>query len=84
VTSTADVECSGRTSTCKTDETVDEVKELVLQNRRITTRYEVADMLGILFASHESSLKDKRSEKWNSCDWFLHHYNATANCFTCA
>ncbi|XP_029160318.1 protein GVQW3-like [Nylanderia fulva] len=48
---------SGRPSTSKTDENVQEVKEIVLKNRRITIR-EIADDLNISFGSCQSILTD--------------------------
>jgi predicted transcriptional regulator len=47
----------GRPSGRKTDENVDQVKELVYENRRNTT-HEVADMLGVSFGSVQNILKD--------------------------
>jgi len=48
---------SGRPSTSKNDENVQEVKEIVLKNRRITIR-EIADDLNISFGSCQSILTD--------------------------
>ncbi|KYQ49655.1 hypothetical protein ALC60_11269 [Trachymyrmex zeteki] len=48
---------SGRPSTSKTDENVQEVKEIVLKNRRITIR-EIVDDLNISFGSCQSILTD--------------------------
>ena len=48
---------SGRPSTSKTDENVQEVKEIVLKNRRITIR-EIADDLNISFGSCQSIIMD--------------------------
>ncbi|KYN13102.1 hypothetical protein ALC57_14709, partial [Trachymyrmex cornetzi] len=48
---------SGHPSTSKTDENVQEVKEIVLKNRRITIR-EIADDLNISFGSCQSILTD--------------------------
>ncbi|MCP6711290.1 helix-turn-helix domain-containing protein, partial [Klebsiella pneumoniae] len=46
---------SGRPSTSTTDENVEEVKKIVLGNRRITIR-EIADDIGISFGSCQSIL----------------------------
>jgi len=48
---------SGRPSTSKTDENVQEVKKIVFKNRRITIR-EIADDLNISFGSCQSILTD--------------------------
>lgn len=53
VTSVEDSECSGYPSTGKTDEDVEQVKELVLKNRRSTT-HSVDDMFRILWGSVQS------------------------------
>jgi len=50
-------ECSGYLSTNRTNENVSQVKELILNNRRITV-CEVADMLGISFQSLLSNWPD--------------------------
>ncbi|XP_018377435.1 PREDICTED: putative uncharacterized protein FLJ37770 [Trachymyrmex cornetzi] len=48
-----DEECAGRPSTSTTDENIDEVKKIVLANRRITVR-EVAEDLNISIGSCHS------------------------------
>jgi len=53
VTSVEDSECSGRPTTGKTNGDVEQVKELVLKNRRNTT-HSVADMFRILLGSVQS------------------------------
>lgn len=53
VTSVEHSECSGRPSTGKTDEDVEQLKESVLRNRRNTT-HSVADMCRILLGSVQS------------------------------
>lgn len=53
VTPVEDSECSRCSSTGKTDEDVEQVKELVLKNRRNTT-HSVADMFRILLGSVQS------------------------------
>jgi hypothetical protein len=47
----------GHLSTSKTDENVDQAKEIVPRNKRITI-HEVVNMLGISFGSVQSILKD--------------------------
>ena len=44
---------SGRPSTSATDENIETVKKMILDNRRITIR-EVADDVGILFGSSQA------------------------------
>lgn len=46
-------ECLGRPSKSETADNVDQLKELVLENRKVTT-LEVTDMLGVLFSSVQS------------------------------
>jgi hypothetical protein len=48
-----DAECLGHPSKSETADNVDQLKELVLENRRVTTT-EVADILGVLFSSVQS------------------------------
>lgn len=48
-----DAECLGGPSKSETADNVDQLKELVLENRRGTTS-EMADMLGVLFSSVQS------------------------------
>jgi hypothetical protein len=50
VTSAGDAECLGHSSVSRTGDNVDQLKELVLANRRITIS-EVADMLEVSFRS---------------------------------
>jgi DNA-binding transcriptional regulator GbsR (MarR family) len=57
LTSVKDADHSGHPLTSKTDENVDKVKDLVLENRRITI-HEVANILGISVGSVHTSLKD--------------------------
>jgi hypothetical protein len=58
VISAEKTECSGHPSTRKTKENVDQVKEIVHENKRITI-HEVANMLGISsFGSVQSILKE--------------------------
>ena len=45
-----EVACVGRSSTSKTDESIEGVKKMILNNRRITIR-KVADNVGISFVS---------------------------------
>jgi hypothetical protein len=56
VTSLEDAECLGHPSVGKTDESVYQVKECNLKNRRITI-CEVANMSGISFGSVQSNLQ---------------------------
>jgi len=57
LTSVKDADHSGHPLTSKTGENVDKVKDLVLENRRITI-HEVANLLGISVDSVHTSLKD--------------------------
>ena len=61
MTSVEDSECMGYPLMSKIDHSVDQVKVLVLENRRITVR-DVANMLCISFGSAESILKDRQPE----------------------
>jgi hypothetical protein len=67
----------------KADEYVDQIKEFVFKNRRLTM-LQVADMLEIIFASVQNILKDKHPEKWNSGNLFLHHDGELGHGFFCA
>jgi predicted HTH transcriptional regulator len=59
VTSDEDAEHLACPSTSKTNEKVDQMKELILKNRRVTNR-EGANRVGISFASVQSIiLKDR-------------------------
>jgi hypothetical protein len=49
--------------TSKTDENVDQVKELVYKNRRITI-HDIANMLGVSFGSVQSFLIDSLNMHW--------------------
>jgi len=60
-----DAECSGCPSKSETADTVDQLKELVLENRRVITP-EVADMLGVLFSSVQSL---RSSFFWDVTHW---------------
>jgi hypothetical protein len=57
VTCVENNECSGCPAMSKTDESVDQMKELLFGNRRIAA-FEVANVLGISFGSVDSILKD--------------------------
>ena len=63
-----DEERAGRPSTSTTDEKIDEVKKMILANRRITVR-EIAEDLGISIGSN----------LWKNKNWLLHHDNAPAH-----
>jgi len=55
-----DAECSGCPLARKTDENVDQAKELFRENRRIAIR-EVGNILGISFGTVQRILKDNPS-----------------------
>jgi predicted HTH transcriptional regulator len=57
VTPVEDSENLGHPLVSKTDENMDQMKEFVLENRRITV-LQVANMLEIMFASVQNILKD--------------------------
>jgi hypothetical protein len=57
LTSVKDADHSGHTLTSKTGENVGKVKDIVLENRKITVN-EVANILGISVGSVHTSLKD--------------------------
>ncbi|KAG5310804.1 GVQW3 protein, partial [Acromyrmex insinuator] len=72
-----DEERAGRScpSTSTTNENIDEVKKIVLANRRITVR-EVAEDLNISIGScHSIFINDL----WKNKNWLLHHDNAPAH-----
>ena len=48
---------TGRQSTSRTDENIEAVKKIILDNRRITIR-KVADDVGILFGSCQANFTD--------------------------
>jgi hypothetical protein len=60
LTSVKATDHSGHPLTSKTGENVDKVKDVVLENRRITI-YEVANILGISVGSAHTSLKDSQN-----------------------
>ncbi|KYN09459.1 PREDICTED: uncharacterized protein LOC108769730 [Trachymyrmex cornetzi] len=70
-----DEERAGRPSTSTTDENIDEVKKIVLANRRITVR-EVAEDLNISIGSCHSIFTN---DLWKNKNWLLHHDNAPAH-----
>ncbi|EGI59805.1 FLJ37770-like protein, partial [Acromyrmex echinatior] len=77
-----DEERAGRPSTSTTDENIDEVKKIVLANRRITVR-EVAEDLNISIGSCHSIFTNdlgmrRVAAKFNK-NWLLHHDNALAH-----
>ena len=51
------LQSSGRPSTSIDDQNIDKIKEMVLENRRLTIR-ELVDMVGISFGSVQTMLKD--------------------------
>jgi hypothetical protein len=55
-----DAECSGCPLASKTDENVDQVRELFRENRRIAI-HEVGNILGISFGTVQRILKDSLS-----------------------
>jgi ribosomal protein S25 len=77
-----DEERAGRPSTSTTDEKIDQVKKMVLANRR-TTVIEIAEDLGISIGSCHSILIDnlgkRRVAKKKNKNWLLHHDNAPAH-----
>ncbi|XP_032690622.1 uncharacterized protein LOC116853602 [Odontomachus brunneus] len=66
-----DDERPGRSSTSTTDDNVEKVKKMIMNNRRITIR-EVADDIGIPFGSCQAIFSDL----WRNNSWQLHHDNA--------
>ncbi|PNF37233.1 hypothetical protein B7P43_G00377 [Cryptotermes secundus] len=87
----ADDERPGRPSTSTTDENVEKVKAMIMNDRRITIR-EVADDVGISIGScHEifsnvlvqrrlrEAIRKKRPDLWKNNSWLLHHDNAPAH-----
>ena len=56
---------SGRPSTSTTDENIEAVKKMILDNRRITIR-EVADDVGISFGSYQAMFIDVLGVKHNA------------------
>ena len=52
-----DLQRSGRPSTSIDDQNINKIKEMVLENRRLTIR-ELVDMVGISFGSVQTILKD--------------------------
>ncbi|PSN32414.1 hypothetical protein C0J52_17540 [Blattella germanica] len=57
VTSVHDAGCSGQPTSSKTQENVDRVREIVLNDRRFTIR-EISDALGLSFGSVQNILTD--------------------------
>lgn len=66
-----DDERPGRPSTSISDENVEKVKEIIMNDRRITIR-EVAEDVGISIGSFGPDL-------WRNDSWLLHHDNAPAH-----
>ncbi|KAG5326444.1 MOS1T transposase, partial [Acromyrmex heyeri] len=73
-----DEERAGRPSTSTTDENIDEVKKIVLANRRITVR-EVAEDLNISIGSCHSIFTNDLGNLWKNKNWLLHYDNAPAH-----
>ncbi|KAG5306679.1 SETMR methyltransferase, partial [Acromyrmex insinuator] len=71
-----DEERAGRPSTSTTDENIDEVKKIVLANRRITVREEY--YLQVMRNLREA-IRQKRPDLWKNKNWLLHHDNAPAH-----
>ncbi|VVC26015.1 DDE superfamily endonuclease domain [Cinara cedri] len=76
---------SGRSSTSKSNDTIDFVQNKIGYDRRLTVR-EVANEVDISIGTCHSILSDelekvrrKRLEPWKSKSWFLHHDNAPAH-----
>ncbi|XP_018407151.1 PREDICTED: putative uncharacterized protein FLJ37770 [Cyphomyrmex costatus] len=65
------LERSGRPSMSIDEQHIKKIKELVLENRRLTIR-ELVDMVGISIGSVQKILKDHLV-------WFLHHDNAPSH-----
>ncbi|CAK9826080.1 Protein GVQW3 [Anthophora retusa] len=70
-----DKEHQGRPSTSTDESHVEEIKKLVLQNRRLTIK-DLSDTVGI---SNGSVNTKKRPELWRNNSWFLHHDNAPSH-----
>ncbi|KAG5338923.1 MOS1T transposase, partial [Acromyrmex heyeri] len=69
-----DEERAGRPSTSTTDENIDEVKKIVLANRRITKEYYLQVMRNL-----REAIRQKRPDLWKNKNWLLHHDNAPAH-----
>ncbi|KAG5344564.1 SETMR methyltransferase, partial [Acromyrmex heyeri] len=57
--------CPGRPSTSKTDENVDEIRQLLIENRKLTIR-EIAETTNISFGSVQSILRDDNAPSHNA------------------
>jgi transposase len=66
---------SGRPSTSRNANVIENVRSLILEDRRLTVR-EIADEVGI---STGSAVRRKRPDLWASHNWQLHHNNAPAH-----
>jgi hypothetical protein len=71
VISVEDAKCSGHPLNMKTDETVDWVKRLVLENGRIAI-LEVDNVLGISFGSFQSSLNYRKNWRHIATKFITH------------
>ncbi|PNF21909.1 hypothetical protein B7P43_G03600 [Cryptotermes secundus] len=84
-TSTDDDDRSGRPSTATKPENVAKVRDLILQDRRLTFQ-DLCNTLGLSYGTCQRILSEelnmrriagkKRPEKWRTNDWVLHHDNA--------
>lgn len=63
-----DLNRSGRPSTSSTEENIDSVKKMVLENRRLSLRKVMRRL--------REQVRRKRPELWRDNSWFLHHDNA--------
>ncbi|PNF27477.1 hypothetical protein B7P43_G08983 [Cryptotermes secundus] len=86
-TSTVDDDRSGRPSTDTTSENVAKVRDLIVQDRRLTIQ-DLCNTLGLSYSTFNKKFyrdvlrrlredtRGKRPEKWRMNDWVLHHDNA--------
>ena len=73
--SVEDDDRSGRPNTSINEDQIEKVKQMILENRRITIR-EVSDEIGISFGSCQAIFSDVL---WQNNSWKLHHDNAPAH-----
>ncbi|KYM82852.1 Cytochrome b [Atta colombica] len=79
-------ECSGKPSTSKTDENINKVREMLINNRKLIIR-ELAEDLNIAYGFIQdivvngfAPFRQKRKDLWANNSWILHH----DNCFVAA
>ena len=84
---------SGRPSTSRNEEVIEKVRQIVIEDRRLTLR-EIVEEVGIRKGSSQTinlenyleilrrlrdSVQRKRPGMWTGKSWQLHHDNATAH-----